>query len=53
MVEAMDEVNASNWSKFVDGQPIVDANQKIAKGPGYFKANLSAFVPVRIPVLLD
>jgi hypothetical protein len=53
MVEAMDEVNASNWSKFVDGQPIVNENQKIMKGPDYFKPDLSAFVPVRIPVLLD
>lgn len=53
MVEALDEVNASNWSKFVDGRPIFDANQKIAKGPDHFKPDLSVFVPSRIPALLD
>jgi hypothetical protein len=53
VVDAMDEVNASNWSKFVDGKAIVDANGKIMKGPGYFKPDLSAFVPARIPVLSD
>lgn len=50
VVEAMDEVNSSNWSKFVDGRAIVDANQKIQKGPAYFKADLSQFIPARIPV---
>lgn len=44
LLGAMDEVNASNWSKFVDGQPIFDANMKIQKGPGYFKADLAPFV---------
>jgi hypothetical protein len=53
VVEALDEVNASNWSKFVDGKAIVDANGKIMKGPGYFKPDLSAFVPSRITVLND
>jgi hypothetical protein len=53
VVEAMDEVNASNWSKFVDGKAIVDANGKIMKGPDYFKPDLSAYAPTRIPVLLD
>lgn len=33
---ACDRVNASNWSKFDhNGQPIRDANGKIAKGPNY------------------
>lgn len=41
----LNEVNNSNWSKFVDGQPIFDANRKIQKGPGYFKPDLSKFVP--------
>ncbi len=40
----LDEVNRSNWSKFVDGKPIFDENGKIAKGPDYFKADLSPFV---------
>jgi hypothetical protein len=53
MVEAMDEVNASNWSKFVDGLPIVDANGKIMKGPDHFKPDLSAYVPTRSPALSD
>jgi hypothetical protein len=53
MVSAMDEVNASNWSKFVDGKPVFDENQKIAKGPAYFKADLAQFLPARIPVLQD
>jgi hypothetical protein len=53
IVDALDEVNASLYSKFVDGKPIYDANMKIAKGPDFFKPDLSAFVPARIPVLLD
>ena len=42
---ALEEVNDSNWSKFVDGKPVFDLNNKIQKGPGYFKANLTPFVP--------
>jgi predicted HAD superfamily Cof-like phosphohydrolase len=41
---AVEEVDASNWSKFIDGQCIKDSNGKIAKGPDYFKANLKQFV---------
>lgn len=41
---ALEEVDRSNWSKFVDGQPIFDANGKIAKGPNYTKPDLSQFV---------
>lgn len=33
-------VNGSNWSKFVDGQPVFDENGKVKKGPGYFKPDL-------------
>lgn len=40
----MTETNNSNHSKFVDGQCIRDQNQKIAKGPNYFKADYSKFV---------
>ncbi|AJD82824.1 nucleoside triphosphate pyrophosphohydrolase family protein [Achromobacter xylosoxidans] len=42
---ALIEVNRSNWSKFVNGQPVRDPNtQKIMKGPDYFKPDLSKFV---------
>lgn len=41
---ALIEVNASNWSKFVDGKPQFDANGKIAKGPCYRKPDLSEFL---------
>lgn len=41
---AMNEVNDSNWSKFVLGQPVFDANQKIQKGPNYRKAELEPFL---------
>ena len=45
-IEAMNEVNRSNFSKFgEDGQPILDANRKVMKGPNYTKAELTAFVP--------
>ena len=38
---ACERVNASNWSKFDhNGQPIRDANGKIAKGPNYKKPEL-------------
>jgi len=51
VVDALTEVNESNWSKFDDnGQPIVDANGKIMKGPNFYKPNLDQFVPHRIPV---
>ena len=41
IVDAMCEVNRANFSKFVDGKPIFDANGKVAKGPNYVKADLS------------
>lgn len=44
IVDAMCEVNRANFSKFVDGKPIFDANGKVAKGPNYIKADLSASV---------
>lgn len=37
---AAGRVNASNWSKFVDGQPVFDENGKIAKGPNYQPVDL-------------
>lgn len=45
LVDAMDEVNDSNYSKFdSSGNPIFDQNMKVAKGPDYRKANLAPFV---------
>lgn len=42
---ALDEVNKSNFSKFVDGEPIfIEGTRKIGKGPNYFKPNLEPFV---------
>lgn len=39
--EAVHRVNRSNWSKFDDdGEPIRDANGKIAKGPRYAPPDL-------------
>lgn len=37
---ALVEVNASNYSKFVNGEPIFNENKKIMKGPNYFKPSL-------------
>jgi hypothetical protein len=44
IVGGMREVNGSNFSKFVDGSPVFDANGKITKGPDYYKADLTAFI---------
>ena len=42
---ALIEVNDSNWSKFDDkGNPIINENGKILKGPRYFKPALTQFV---------
>lgn len=38
------EVNESNYSKFVEGEPLFDDNKKIKKGPNYRKPDLSLFV---------
>lgn len=43
----VDEVNRSNFSKFVKGKPIFDKNMKIIKGPDYSKAKLAQFVPAK------
>jgi predicted HAD superfamily Cof-like phosphohydrolase len=54
MVEAMEEVNASNWSKFdEDGKPNFDSNGKITKGPNYFKPNLKQFIPSLVPAATE
>lgn len=44
MQSAVEEVNESNWSKFVDGQPVFNEDQKIIKGPDYFKPDLKPFI---------
>lgn len=42
---ALTEVNKSNWSKFDDkGNPIINTDGKILKGPDYFKPELEHFV---------
>ena len=41
---ALTEVNRSNWSKFVDGKPVFDANGKIAKPTTYSKPDLTPFL---------
>lgn len=44
IIGALTEVNASNWSKFVDGKAVTDESGKIIKGSGYFKPELEKFV---------
>jgi hypothetical protein len=45
ITEACVRVNSSNWSKYdANGQPIFDANGKIAKGPNYHKPALEGLV---------
>lgn len=44
VVGAMNAVNASNFSKFVNGNPIYDRNLKLSKGPDYFKPNIARYV---------
>lgn len=44
IVGALEEVDRSNWSKFVDGKPVFDGNGKIKKGPDYTAPDLVAFV---------
>lgn len=38
------EVNESNWSKFVNGEPVFNDQGKIIKGEHYRKPDLSSFV---------
>ncbi len=44
IVGAMQEVNESNFSKFVNGKPIFNEFGKIAKGPHTRKPNLLTFI---------
>lgn len=43
-IGAMQEVNESNYSKFVDGKPVFNEFGKIAKGPFTRKPNLLPFI---------
>lgn len=45
IVGALEEVNRSNWSKFVDGKPVFDGNGKIRKGPDYTAPELCRYLP--------
>jgi len=40
---ALGEVDRSNWSKFVDGKPVLNETGKIIKGPLYSPPNLNPF----------
>jgi predicted HAD superfamily Cof-like phosphohydrolase len=45
--EIFDEIQASNMSKLgEDGKPVLRADGKILKGPGYFRPELSKFIKV-------
>lgn len=44
VVEALREVNRSNWSKFVDGKPVYNADGKIIKGPEYSEPDLKEYI---------
>lgn len=41
---ALDAVNVSNFSKFVDGLPIFNENMKVMKGPDYVKPELTPYL---------
>ena len=44
IIDALNEVNNSNWSKFEGGKAIFDENGKIKKGANYFKPNLIKYI---------
>lgn len=43
-IDALGEVNGSNWSKFEDGHPVFNEHRKVMKGKDYYKADLKRFV---------
>ena len=45
-IGAMNEVNRSNFSKFVDGKPVFNTNSKIIKGKDYSEPDLKPFLKV-------
>lgn len=44
MENGLDEVNKSNYSKFENNKPVIDAQGKIIKGKHYRKPELTQFV---------
>ena len=44
VIQILKRVNDSNYSKFVDGKPVFDANGKVAKGQNYQEPDLSDLV---------
>lgn len=48
VIPAIAEVNASNWSKFVNGEPVFNADMKIVKGPSYWKPELAKYASVSV-----
>jgi predicted HAD superfamily Cof-like phosphohydrolase len=44
IIPALDEVNRSNWSKFVDGKPVFDKYGKIVKPATYSPPNLRPMI---------
>lgn len=44
IVGAMNEVNRSNFSKFEDGKPVLQATGKIGKGKDYSPADLTPYI---------
>lgn len=47
-VTALELVNKSNWSKFVDGKPLKDVNGKVIKGPDTVKLPLHSCLPKQV-----
>lgn len=41
---ALEEVNASNYSKFENGAPVFNEQGKIAKGKNFFRPDLTKFI---------
>lgn len=44
IVGGLQEISDSNYSKFVAGEPLLDKDGKITKGPNYFKPELEKFL---------
>ena len=47
ILDVFNEIQASNMSKLgEDGKPVLRADGKILKGPGYFRPDLSKFIKI-------
>lgn len=44
IVDALKEINESNYSKFVGNKPVFLPNGKVGKGPNYCRPNLRPFI---------